>query len=74
MRRLIEPSHLDLCCLQKPIIMPVAVKKLKDTNCNVIWSYIRNRVKYKVSCEFFFFFFFFFFVVVSLCLHACKCK
>ena len=24
-----EPSHLDLCCLQKPIIMPVAVKELK---------------------------------------------
>ena len=30
MRRLIEPSHLDLCCrLQKPIISPVAVKELK---------------------------------------------
>ena len=22
-------SHLDICCLQKPIIMPVAVKELK---------------------------------------------
>ena len=24
-----ELSHLDLCCLQKPIIMPVAEKELK---------------------------------------------
>ena len=23
-----EPSHLDLCCLLKPIIMPVTVKEL----------------------------------------------
>ena len=23
-----EPSHLDLCCFQKPITMPVAVKEL----------------------------------------------
>ena len=30
MRRLIEPSHLDLCCLQKPIIITVAVKELTD--------------------------------------------
>ena len=30
MRRLIEPSHLDLCCLQKPIIISVAVKQLKQ--------------------------------------------
>ena len=37
-----EPSHLDLCCLQKPIIiacgskslllLPVAVKELKKDN------------------------------------------
>ena len=24
-----EPSHLDLCCLQKPILSPMAVKELK---------------------------------------------
>ena len=29
MRRLIEPSHLDLCCLQKLLLSPVAVKELK---------------------------------------------
>ena len=23
-----EPSHLDLCCLQKPILSPMAVKEL----------------------------------------------
>ena len=27
-----EPSHLDLCRLQKPIIMPVAVKELLRTD------------------------------------------
>ena len=24
----LEPSHLDLCCLQKPILSPMAVKEL----------------------------------------------
>ena len=27
-----EPSHLDLRCLQKPILSPVAVKELKSIN------------------------------------------
>ena len=25
-----EPSHLDLCCLQKLILLPMAVKELKS--------------------------------------------
>ena len=29
MRRLIEPSHLDLCCLQSLLLSPVAVKERK---------------------------------------------
>ena len=28
-----EPSHLDLRCLQKPFIMPVAVKELNFLVC-----------------------------------------
>ena len=24
-----EPSHLDLCCLQKPILSPMAAKELR---------------------------------------------
>ena len=28
MRRLNQPSHLDVCCLQKPLLSPVAVKEL----------------------------------------------
>ena len=31
MRRLIEQSHLDLCCLQKLLLSPVAVKELKQS-------------------------------------------
>ena len=27
-----EPSHMDLCCSQKPIIMPIAVKELMQIN------------------------------------------
>ena len=30
MRRLIEASHLDLCCLQKPIIIACGSEKVKD--------------------------------------------
>ena len=29
MRRLIEPSHLDLCCLQKPIIIDCGSERVK---------------------------------------------
>ena len=29
MRRLIEPSHLDLCCLQKPIIIACDSERVK---------------------------------------------
>ena len=29
MRRLIEPSHLDLCCLQKPIIIACGSERVK---------------------------------------------
>ena len=29
MRRLIEPSHMDLCCLQKPIIMACGSERVK---------------------------------------------
>ena len=25
-----EPSHLEICCLQKPILSPVAVKELNE--------------------------------------------
>ena len=28
MRRLTEPSHLDLCCLQKPIIIACGSEKI----------------------------------------------
>ena len=30
MRRLIEPSHLDLCCLQKPIIITCASERVNQ--------------------------------------------
>ena len=30
-----EPSHLDLCCLQKPILSPVAVKELSTCCCHM---------------------------------------
>ena len=30
MRRLIEQSHLELCCLQKPIIFACGSEKVKD--------------------------------------------
>ena len=30
MRHLIEPSHLDLCCLQKLLLSPMAVKELNN--------------------------------------------
>ena len=43
MRRLIEPSHLDLCCLQKPIIIAVAVKEL-----NLAFS---GRSAYQVNTD-----------------------
>ena len=33
-----EPSRQDLCCLQKPIIIPVAVKELNRTNTSDIES------------------------------------
>ena len=29
MRRLIEPSHLDLCCLQKPTIIACGSERFK---------------------------------------------
>ena len=29
MRRLIEPSHLDLCCLQKPIVIACGSERVK---------------------------------------------
>ena len=31
-----EPSHLDLCCLQKPILSPMAVKKLKPLTESIV--------------------------------------
>ena len=31
MRRLIEPSHLDLCCLQKPIIIACGSERVKSS-------------------------------------------
>ena len=32
MRRLSEPSHLDLCCLQKPIIIACGSERVKARN------------------------------------------
>ena len=29
---MIEPSHLDLCCLQKPIIMACGIKRVKPVD------------------------------------------
>ena len=47
MRRFIEPSHLDLCCLQKPIIIACGSERVKDTSTLVghFVSSPRERVK-----------------------------
>ena len=37
-----KPSHLDLCCLQKPIIMPVAVKELNPLNAIKFYSVLKG--------------------------------
>ena len=36
MRRLIEPSHLDLCCLQKSIIIAYDSERVKDCVLGVV--------------------------------------
>ena len=36
MRRLVEPSHLDLCCLQKPIVIACGSESVKYTELDVI--------------------------------------
>ena len=51
MRRLIEPSHLDLCCLQKPIIIACGSERVNS----------RTTVLSTSLGKAFFFFFFFFF-------------
>ena len=45
MRRLIEPSHLDLCCLQKPIIIAYGserVNRIEYTIGGRIWIFQKN--------------------------------
>ena len=46
MRRLIEPSHLDLCCLQKPIIIACGSErvnvKIKDSYCITLAVWVRR--------------------------------
>ena len=32
MRQLVEPSHLDLCCLQEPIIIACGRERVNDIN------------------------------------------
>ena len=39
MRRLIKPSHLDLCCLQSLLLSPVTVKELSALNNHI------NRIR-----------------------------
>ena len=38
MRWLIEPSHLDLCCLQKPIIITCGSERVKHLEFKQIYS------------------------------------
>ena len=42
MRRLIEPSHLDLCCLQKPIIIACGSERVIE--CFLIASWFNTKV------------------------------
>ena len=39
MRRLIEPSHLDLCCLQKPIIIAYGSERVNKM------PYFRSKIR-----------------------------
>ena len=38
MRQLIEPSHLDLCCLQKPIIIACGSERVKTFKQHLLWT------------------------------------
>ena len=42
-----EPSHLDLCCLQNPILSPTAVKELNSIckYLNLVYRMHLNAVK-----------------------------
>ena len=38
-----EPSHLDLCCLQKPMLSPMAVKELKGNLPRTVANHRQGR-------------------------------
>ena len=40
-----EPSNLDPCCLQKPIVMPVAVKELINMKSYFLCKKNKNKKK-----------------------------
>ena len=65
-----EPSHLDLCCLQKPISIACGSEKVKELALS-----IQHNANDQGICFFFFFFFFFFFclfVFLFVCF-LCPC-
>ena len=55
-----EPSHLDLCCLQKPIIIACGSERAKQRNTlkPSLLSINISRQQFKIFSYFFFFFFF----------------
>ena len=49
MKRLIEPSHLDLCCLQKPIIIACGSERVKSILDKVMLG-VKLRWRYVLTC------------------------
>ena len=46
-----EPSCLDLCCLQKPVIIEMAVKELMSTHNMCLWTKKKKKCSKKAHLE-----------------------
>ena len=54
MRRLIEPAHLNLCCLQKPIIITCGSERVKQT-VKVLFSLGNTLANLGLCCSYTFY-------------------